>query len=76
MCRSCALALICLIGRPSLAVINVMLFPAAAIERSRFSSSSVHKRKLRLIMASVFRPSEAKRQFRDDGCGLRAVLKT
>ena len=54
-----------------MAVINVMLFPAAAIERSRFSSSSVHKRKLRLIMASVFRPGEAKREFRDEGCGLR-----
>jgi hypothetical protein len=54
-----------------LAVINVMLFPAAAIERSRLSSSSVHKRKLRLVMASVFRPREPKRQFCDDGCGLR-----
>jgi len=56
MCNSWALDLITLMGRPSLTVISVMLFPATAIERSRLSSSSVHKRQLRLVMASVFRP--------------------
>lgn len=46
MCNSWALDLITLMGRPSLTVISVMLFPAAAVERSRLSSSSssVHKR--------------------------------
>ena len=58
MCNSWALDLITLSGTAELDRHQRMLFPAAAIERSRLSSSSVHKRQLRLVMARHLQANE------------------